>query len=132
MAWTYDDALDQPLYEVRFKIGDTDTNDQQLSDGEINYLLAQAGNNVLKAAVLSSRAIAAKYSRQVSKSIGQTSIQLQQRRDAYLSLAEDLEREQAETDSLSVTTFFASGETPDPVMPDITAFDLEEFLEGPT
>lgn len=62
MAWTYDPAkIEVGLNWVRLRIGDTDTNDQQLSDEEITSLLA-VGDRV-SAAVAAARAISAKYAR---------------------------------------------------------------------
>lgn len=63
MSWTYDEAaLELPLNMVRFKTGDTDTNDQQLSDEAITSLLA-LHDNTKAAAVAAAKAIGAKYRR---------------------------------------------------------------------
>jgi len=61
MSWSYDSsALEKALNWVRFRIGDTDTDDQQLSDEEIGALLAFYDDRYLAAAD-SARAIAAKF-----------------------------------------------------------------------
>lgn len=130
MAWTYDDALDQPLYEVRFKVGDTIEADPQLSDGEITYLISQAGGSVLGASYLAAKAIAAKYARQVSKGMGQTNIQLQQRKDHYDELAEEIKQEiKDSTSSIAAPVFASSDGVPEHVMPGITDFDLTAYAE---
>lgn len=63
MTWSYDPtALEAALNWVRFRIGDTDTNDQQLSDEELNSLLAIFDDKLL-AAWAGAKAISAKYAR---------------------------------------------------------------------
>lgn len=63
MAWTYDgDNLEKHLNWIRLRIGDTDTNDQQLTDGEIESLLSLHDSRVLAAAAAADM-LAAKYSR---------------------------------------------------------------------
>ena len=75
MGWTYDptnlgtaDAA-QRLNSVRFLVGDTDTDDQQLQDEEVTFGLAQNGNSVYHAASWSARTISSKYSRQVTTAL---------------------------------------------------------------
>ena len=63
MAWTFDPAaIEADLNWVRLRIGDTDTNDQQLSDETILTLLAEHNDRWLAAAA-AARAISAKYAR---------------------------------------------------------------------
>ena len=72
MAWTYDPSnLDTAtsggrLNVVRLLVGDTDTNDQQLDNQEIDFALAQSGDNVYFAAAWSARAVAGKYARKIN------------------------------------------------------------------
>jgi len=70
-------------------IGDTNTNDQLLTDEIIEAALSSTGG-ILFAASRCATMIAAKFSRRVSKSIGDRSIQLQQLSQNYRQLAADL------------------------------------------
>lgn len=92
MAWSYSgDPSSSDLDSVRFLVGDTDINDQQLQDEEINYLLAQNGNNVYLSAAAAANAIAAKFARLVDKSVGDLKLNFSQRQAAYATLAKELE-----------------------------------------
>lgn len=92
MTWTYSgDPSASNLDAVRFMTGDTDTTDQLVTDGEINYALT-AGGGVTAAAVTICQAIAAKFSRQADKSVGDLRISLSQKAQAYLSMADKLEQ----------------------------------------
>lgn len=63
MSWTYDPTkLEIHLNWVRARIGDTDTNDQQLSNEELLSLLALHDNKRLAAAAAAGL-LAAKYAR---------------------------------------------------------------------
>ena len=88
MAWTYDVTTNRG--KVRFMVGDTDTTDQLLTDAEVDFLLGEEGNNYL-AAASAAKAIAAKYSRQADRTVGDLSINASQRAEAYLTLAIELE-----------------------------------------
>ena len=102
MTWAYSgDPSVSTKDEVRFLIGDTDTTDQQISDEEITYAIANAGSTKLAAAIVA-RAIAAKYARFVSKSVGDLSIQYAQRQQHYHDLADIL---QAEGNLVSVAPY---------------------------
>ena len=66
MAFTYSgDPSNSPLDECRFILGDTDENNPILRDEEINYIIAQSGDNTdllrytlfLQAATIFARAI---------------------------------------------------------------------------
>lgn len=92
MTWTYDgDPSANTRDEVRFLVGDTDTNDQQLSDEEIAYLLAEEGN-VAGAAVAAVKGLLAKYARLVDKSVGDLKLSYSQRAGQYAKLLQTLER----------------------------------------
>jgi hypothetical protein len=53
MAWSYNpsnlgtDTDAERLNVVRYLVGDTDVNDQQVQDEEITFALSQVGDNVL-------------------------------------------------------------------------------------
>jgi len=91
MTWTYDDPSANDRDKVRLLIGDTDQTDQLLSDEEITYLLDEWGT-VYLAAARAAKVIAAKFSRQADKSVGDLRISLSQKAQMYMSLANDLER----------------------------------------
>lgn len=77
MAWTYSgDPGASALDEVRFLIQDTDENDQLLSDGEIEYLLAAYSDDAFGAAIAAVSSLVAKASRVVeeSKTVGDLSL----------------------------------------------------------
>ncbi len=63
MAWSYDPAaIEKGLNFIRLMVGDTDTTDQQISDEEINAILAIEPDK-WKAAAQVAEAISAKYTR---------------------------------------------------------------------
>lgn len=89
MSWSYDPALPETLDRVRLLIGDTITNDQQLSDEEIYSMLMIYGA-VNSTAVAACRALAARYARYADKWVGDLKILASQKHRAYLELAEEL------------------------------------------
>ena len=71
MAWSYDatdlgtdDAVGR-LHAVRFLIGDTDINDQQVQNEEIAFALNETSDSIYSAGSFICKTIAAKYSRRV-------------------------------------------------------------------
>jgi len=93
MAWTYVPAQlsTSQLYQVRFLIGDTDTNDQLLQDEEINFQISQIGS-VNGAAVACCENIASKFARQADYSLGPYAIKASQKAMRYLELCDKLKR----------------------------------------
>lgn len=67
MSWTYDDSLPTDRDWVRFRTGATNTNDQQISNEEIDAVLAVKADKDL-AALAVARAILAKLSRDYDRS----------------------------------------------------------------
>lgn len=92
-SWSYDPGTlgDQQVYQVRFFLGDTDPDDQQLSDEEIAFALAQRGNPY-GATAMCALALKGKYSRLVSISADGMSQQLGQRVANYQSLHDEYQR----------------------------------------
>lgn len=91
MTWTYDptklnDPTQGPLMQVRLMVEDTVTSDQQLQDEEINWIVSQEGA-IEMAAARAADTIAARYSRQADRSVGQMRLSASQRAKAYLDLA---------------------------------------------
>ncbi|HLS55751.1 MAG TPA: hypothetical protein VK052_06720 [Zeimonas sp.] len=92
MAWTYDaDPTTNPRDAVRLLLGDTDPDDPQLSDAELDYLLAQQ-HRPLAAAAAGAELLAARYAREVDLQIGDTREQASQRWQHYRALAAQLRR----------------------------------------
>lgn len=87
MAWTYRDPSSNDKDAVRFRIGDTDRDDKQLQDEEITYLLGLF-TNVVQASAEAARAIAAKYAREASRTVGPVSIQANVKFEHYRDLAD--------------------------------------------
>ena len=78
--------------KVRFLIQDTNSSDWQLTDEEIEALLADSSNNPTHAAAAASDILAAHYSRLADKVIGDLSIKLSQIAANYLKLSARLGR----------------------------------------
>lgn len=97
MAWTYSgDPDSSALDAIRFLIGDTDTNDQLLSNEEISWVNSEASGSSTGTTALydaSSRcclAIASKLAREADKSVGDLSVSMSQRANAYREQAAEL------------------------------------------
>ena len=110
MTWTYATAPGTGTAAgrrdaIRLRVGDTDTNDQQLQDEEIAFFLLQSSNDITFAALRAAEALAGRFARQVAVSQGPASFGAQDRYQHYRDLAaaieEEIRREGAE--------FFAGG-----------------------
>lgn len=121
MTWTYSgNPANSQLDEVRFIIGDTDTTDQLLANEEINYMIAEYGSS-LRTASECARAIAAKFARLMSRSIGGLSADFSAKYRQYLELAESLQNnEQTVPVSLYISGYTKSAKE---------AVELEEDRE---
>lgn len=96
MGWTYSNTPNTVQRDaVRWLTGDTDTADQQITDEEVTYAIAQAPNTYMAAALVA-EALAAKYSRKADRTVGDISLRSSQQADAYRELATRL-RNQAST-----------------------------------
>lgn len=100
-SWSYTGNPDaRPIDMVRFLIGDTDADSQQLSDNEITALLTLASDNKTLAAISACRALATKYASKsdYSRSVGDLSISTQYgaTADRYLKMASVLEVQNAQ------------------------------------
>jgi hypothetical protein len=99
--WSYTGNPDaRPIDMVRFLIGDTDSDNQQINDNEITSLLALADGNKTLAAISACRALATKYASKsdYSRSVGDLSISTQYgaTADRYLKMASVLEVQNAQ------------------------------------
>lgn len=99
MTWTYSgNPSSSDRDEVRFLLGDTDTSDQLISDEELDYLLTVhpddgAGYSNYEAAAAAARQIAARFTRQIDKSVGSLSISYGSRAQQFRDLADMLKEE---------------------------------------
>jgi len=92
VSWSYSgDPSSSDRDAVRFAIGDTDTNDQQLTDEEIDYLLGLYPT-VNECAIACVDSLIAKYARLVSQSVGAISISYGERLSNYKTLLGRLSR----------------------------------------
>lgn len=99
MTWTYGgDPSANARDAIRFLIGDTDTNDQLLSDEEIAWVNTEASGSATATTDLYDAAyrccltVAAKLARQADKQIGDLSVKLSQRAAAYRTQADSLKQ----------------------------------------
>ena len=105
MTWTYSgNPANSSSDAVRFLIGDTDTTDQLISNEEIAYLVTVHGN-IRRVASESARAIAAKFARLMSRSIGGLQADFSAKYRQYLELADNL----LAKDELAPVSPFISG-----------------------
>ena len=90
MSWTYSgDPASTTRDAVRFMVGDTDTTEQLITDEEIAYLVTTHGSTN-RVASEAARAIAAKFARLMSRSVGGLSANFSAKYSQYLALANDL------------------------------------------
>lgn len=95
--WSYaGDPSASPRDEVRYRIGDIDETNPLLSDEEIDYELAQAGDDVLAAAIGGVRRLIARWMRAVDKSVEGLSVSYSQRITNAQALLKELLVEQAQ------------------------------------
>lgn len=92
MAWTYNDALTTDKDKVRIRIGDIESTDPVLSDGEITYALSVASNDLNQAAICACEFAIAKYSKQPDVRFGPSSVSGSQRSAQYRALLGELKR----------------------------------------
>lgn len=96
MTWTYDGDPADPdrRDEVRWLVGDTDPEDELVTDEEVELALTRWPPPDDKppwlAGAMVADSIAAKYARKADRSIGSLSISAKQQRDHYRELAADL------------------------------------------
>lgn len=98
MAWTYGgtpgtDTAAERRDAVRWFVGDTDTNDQQVTDEEIAFALSQASDSTYLAAAIVARSIAGKYARDVNSSVESLRISASEKQEHYLALADRMEKQ---------------------------------------
>lgn len=95
-TWTYSgDPAASDLDAVRFLIGDTDSDDRQIGDEELLYLISTR-SSVYSAAALACRTLAAKYARETDRQVGDLRISASSRQQHYHDLAKQLAVEAGE------------------------------------
>lgn len=100
MTWSYDTALSTDKDKVRLLIGDTDTNNQLLSDEEISYFLTDSTVN--RAALTACESLSAKFAKYTDESMSGDSKSYSQLHDHYASLAEIIKKKML----LNITPYF--------------------------
>lgn len=118
MTWTYDNSPGTTTAAerrdfVRFNLGDTDTNDQLVTDEEIAAALAQASDGVFLATAIVARAIAAQFARASDISMGEGALAISDRAisEAFLELAKRMERQAKKFGSVDIGLPAAGGLT---------------------
>lgn len=98
MTWTYSgDPSNSARDAIRFLIGDTDSTDELLSDEEIAWVNTEASgsatstDSLYDAAYRCCLTIASKLAREADKQIGDLSVKLSQRAQAYRDQATTLQ-----------------------------------------
>jgi hypothetical protein len=97
MSWSYDPTdlntttASGRLNAVRFQVGDTDTNNQQVQDEEIVFALAETNNSIYEAASYTARTLASKYASKVTLELdGQLSAEYSDLYKHYIQLTDKL------------------------------------------
>lgn len=87
MAWTYSgNPASSARDEVRFILGDIDTNAQELTDEEIDYMLTKYSSVISQSVLGLFDVLLLRYGRIVSESVGSVSIQYNQRYQSFLEM----------------------------------------------
>lgn len=135
MTWTYSgNPGSSDLNQLRFRIQDTNTLDQQLTDEELSWLLTSEGT-VNSAAAAALRILLAKYSRLANKRVGDLSIDYTPIIRNYQSLLDAIVADAAVQDAMpfaggiSVSGKQALEQDTDRVTP---AFGREQFSQPGT
>jgi len=101
MTWTYGgDPSDNDRDEVRFLVGDVDTADQQITDEEIAYAVANEANNLYAAARIA-LTLASKFARKANLQVGDLRKSFRDLQANYLDLAQRLRIEGAKSGTVA-------------------------------
>ena len=143
MAFSYDDTdLDTTtasgrLNVTRLLLGDTNSAEAQLQDAEVNFSLAQNGDNVYLSAAWLARVLSMEYAREVDIELdGILSVSNTQLAKSYGDLAEDLEYQAKVTGSrlgvaaggITKTSISAARQSANRVQP---SFRRDQFWNPP-
>lgn len=105
MTWSYDTSLATAKDQVRFQIGDTDTNSQLVSDEEIDATLTAQGDSVVRSSIAIAEALAAKFARLASTSIEGLSVDFRSVAENYRMLASRLRADASASAALAPRAF---------------------------
>lgn len=108
MTWTYSTSWGAARDKIRFLIGDTDTNNQMISDEEIAAGITLWGSNNYHVAYNLCEGLAAKYSFQVDTSASGLSVAASQRAQAFHARAQWI-KQQALTSGDIAPTIYVGG-----------------------
>lgn len=92
VTYTYNPGITSDSDRVRFLVGDTDATDPLFDDGEVVFLLSEAGD-VYTAAAQAADQLAARFAREVNRAVagdGGTRVDAGQRFEHYTALARQL------------------------------------------
>lgn len=92
MSYTGDPSSNT-IDAVRFRIGDTDEEAEEVTDVEIQFLLDLNGDDTGRAALQAVRSLAAKYAKKRDRSVGPIAISYDGQFQRWLQLAESLKEE---------------------------------------
>lgn len=106
MTWSYSgDPGSSTMDEVRFRCGDTDTNDQLITNEEITWALTQFASTQLAAALVL-RGLIMKLSRLVNNSVGGVSVSASDMARAFADRVKELDPGGITAGSVSATISF--------------------------
>ena len=129
MSWSYSDGLSTDRDRLRFRIGDTDTNEQLCSNELLDALLAARGDPIL-AAIDAVEGVLAQFARDVDRSALGLGGARSQKSQFYRDLLKEL-RAQAARGSTGVFFGGASAASKDSILEDsdkpTTPFRLNQF-----
>ena len=97
MSWTYNAAeiAGSQVFQVRFLLGDTNQNDQQLQDEEITFAISTRGS-IFGAAAMGALSIASSFSRKADTTTGELRTLYSSQARAYAARAETYEQQATE------------------------------------
>lgn len=136
MAWTYNlgQLATTPLYQVRYLVGDTQSNDPQVQDEEITFALSQR-SSIFGAAAMVCRSLASQLSRTADTVDKDLRTTLSQRATAYARRAADYEaRAIARSGAmpyaggLSIADKVLNEQNPDRVQPQFTTSMDDNYI----
>ncbi len=138
MSWSYSgNPGHSSRDQVRFLIGDTNSRDQLLLDGEIDWLLSLYNGSPLLAAIRGCETIMSKFARMADETVGPVSIQFSQKYKNYQVMIDQLRRRSATEDmtpyagGISISDKHTEEQNTDRVKPDFTKHMDDNTQIGP-
>lgn len=113
MTWSYDETslgtstATQRLNAVRYLVGDTDTNNQQVQDEEITFSLSEANDNIYYAASHVASSLASKYSAYVTTELdGALTVEYNELAKKYKALSGELRQQGKQYNGTSMGVYY--------------------------